>query len=164
MFYSSFWFRRIFPLISFEMLNKLTCWLPLLDKRLVPTAPLLARFRLWTTILKSTDVVESVARLTGQRFSIWRHVRLMCKLLLWKLVKENQRAILLLFSIKSKYKPWAMKPRIFQDNQIFSTRAWEDRYIMFINDTLWAMVARFFICQNHRCTRKKIDIHAFDFR
>ena len=40
---------------------RLTYWLPLSDKRLVPTAPLVARFWLWTGIVKPTEVVESNA-------------------------------------------------------------------------------------------------------
>ena len=37
----------------------LTCWFPLVDKRLIPTAPLVSRFRLWTAIVKPTEVVGS---------------------------------------------------------------------------------------------------------
>ena len=44
-----------------EFQHFLTCWFPRVDKRLVPTTPLVARFRLWTTIVKPKVVVESNA-------------------------------------------------------------------------------------------------------
>ena len=48
----------------------LTCWFPLIDKRLIPTAPLVARFRLWTAIVKPTEVVESndIDQINGAMF------------------------------------------------------------------------------------------------
>ena len=36
----------------------LTSWSPLFDKRFIPTAPLVARFWLWTAIVKPTEIVE----------------------------------------------------------------------------------------------------------
>ena len=51
-------------------IGDLTYWLPLSDKRLVPTAPLVARFWLWTGIVKPTEVVESngIDQINGATF------------------------------------------------------------------------------------------------
>ena len=57
------------------------------------------------------------------------------------MVNENQRHKLVAFSIKSQYKPKVLKPKnFFQDIQILSIKAWNDRVYLLIKDILSAPV------------------------